>query len=877
MKNTRSSILMSVLALTLCIAMLVGSTFAWFTDSVKSNGNIIKSGTIDVDMQWTDDLTQDNWGDASEVSIFNYNKWEPGYTDVKYVKVINKGNLNLKWKLYIEATGTVTKLSDVIDVYYVNPMNVEGGNITTLEGLTLAGNLTKVLAEQVNSTGSLTPTQETVVAIVFHMQETAGNEYQDLSLCEGGFAVKLVATQEVGESDSFGSDYDADANWGDGSVNYAASANIDENIMQYGALTTALTIGTSDGINATIPQDVKIAEGATKLDLTVKTVDVDSNISLGEGESAKSLDVHIDGISPDNTKPMTINLGKLFDAGLSDEEVKLYHTENGVANPMTRVASAADFAIHNQFTYDSATGEVAIYIASFSVITGAVEKVSIWNGSIDTSWYDASKTEFVINTAAEFAGFRAIVDGGYYDSEWTWVEVTQDSFVEKTIKLGTNIDLDKRLFDPIGKGYVHNGGKAFMGIFDGQGRTIFNLYQNGWDLDPDKKDYSNYTYSTAGGGLFASIKDATIKNLTMSGAEIVFECVDMGIVAGYAQGRCTFENITVTNSIIANYNRYTGGVVGEVCKAEGDGYTHVFRNIVVDSSVVVSSLWGSFDTSCGGIIGGKWGDAKVLIENAMVACRMDVFCDVTAAYQWYAYRRCGMLIGNTEQSDTSNAHLAAAYFLTCNKVDVYYGDWVKYTYCLFTNQDNTWCNNYPWVRVQAGEHNNALSNPRYGVPVIKGEQVAVGHEASFHQEGDTHELIIEFNQLYGGGQGVYGRADHNGVRTHDTIGNTNSKIIYIDNTKDWSDLSLKYYLKDDATGDEWTTISDAGISLKGMETSNYNIYRIVLPYYAYSVQIIGNGGEKTTIKLVSELTEGKTYTLDWIEPGNGGVIEGGGL
>lgn len=862
MKNTRNSILLSVLAMTLCIAMLVGSTFAWFTDSVKSSGNIIKSGTIDVDMQWTDDLTSGTWSDASGVAIFNYNKWEPGYTDVKYIKVINKGNLNLKWKLSIEANGAVTELADVIDVYYVNPMATDAGNLTTLENLTSVGNLTKVIAEQVNSTGSLTPTQETVVAIAFHMVEIAGNKYQKLSLCNEGFTVKLVATQEVGESDSFGSDYDAGANWADGSVNYAASTPIAANNIQYGALTTDLTIGSADGISATVPQDVKIADGATSLDLSVKTVDTDSNISLGDGETAKSLDVHISGVASDNTTPMMINLGKLLEAGLADEAVKLYHTENGVANSMTRVASTADFAIHNQFTYDSATGEVVIYIASFSVITGATEKVSVWDSSIDTSWYSPEAEEYEISSASQFAGFRDLVDSGV-------------TFEGKTVKLNTNINLNKHLFDPIGKGYVHNGGQAFMGTFDGQGRTISNLYQNGWDLDPDKTDYKNYTYSTAGGGLFASIMNATIKNLTVSGANIVFECVDMGVVAGYAQGNCTFENITVTNSKIANYQRYTGGIVGEVCKGDMSAeYTHVFRNIVVDSNVVISSLWGDFDNACGGVIGGKWGDAKVLIENAMVACRIDAFCDVTAAYQWYAYRRCGMLIGNTEQSAATNSHLAAATFLTCDNVDVYYGDWVKYTYCLFTNQDTAWCNNYPWVRVQAGENNNALSNPRYGVPVIDGVKVAVGHDEAFHENGDIHELIIEFGQLYGGGQGVYGCADHDGVRIH-KLGSTQSKVIYVENSKNWSNLRLKYWFKNDTNGDEWTTISDAGISMGGMETSNSNVYRIVLPYYAYRVQIIADGGNESDSKIVANLKAGKTYNLDWQE-----VIistDGGGL
>lgn len=872
MKTRRNSIISSTIAIVLCIAMLAGTTFAWFTDSVTSSGNIIKSGNLDVEMLWANDLTSGQWNDASSGAIFAYDKWEPGYTDVKYVKITNKGNLNLKWKLTIEAEGQVTKLSDVIDVYYVNPAQTE---LTSLDGLTSAGKLTKVLAEKTNSTGALTPNQTVTVAIALHMDDLAGNEYQNLSLCDAGFSVKLVAAQDVGEEDAFGDDYDANADWGE-TVNFAASTAITSSDLVYGALANEMTIGTTDGISAKVPANVKIADGATSLDLTVKAVDTNSNITLGEGESAKSLDVHIEGIASNNTQPMIINLGAFLEKGLGDTEVKLYHTENGIPVSMTRVASEADFAIHNQFTYDPATGNVSIYIASFSAITATKVTSSKWDGTVDTAWYDDHKdrTEFNILTASEFAGFRAIVDGGYYDENRIWVEKTQDSFDGKIVNLAVDIDLQGRLFDPIGKGYAHQNGQVFMGTFDGKGHTIAGLYQNGWDLDPKPGVYDTYTYSTAGGGLFASVKDATIKNLTISGADIVFECVDMGIVVGYAQGECTFENIIVTDSKIANYQRYTGGVVGEVSFGtdgdDADEFTHVFRNIVVDSSVTISSLWGDFDNSCGGVLGGKWGTAKVLMENVMVACRIDAFSDVTAAYQWYAYRRCGMLIGNTEEPSANgkNAYNAQASFLTCSNVDVYYGNWTEYTYYQFTNQTDAqgnklWYSNYPWVRAEKGERNGILSNVRYGNPIINGTPI---NTVELAEANCTSKVTIEFKQLYGGGQGVYGCNDHVGVRTH-VLGNTSPITVYVENNLGWSNLRLKYWLKNPDNGDKWTTISDAGIGMGSMEINDSGIYKIDLPYYAYSVQIIGNDGEVVSNeKLVSELAsneEYNTYTLAW--------------
>ena len=868
MKTTKSSLVMSAIAITLCIAMLAGTTLAWFTDSAVSGGNIIHTGTLDVEMYWADEINPTTWNDASQGAIFTHEYWEPGYTEVKYIKIVNAGDLNIKWKLTVEADGQVTYLSDAIDVYYVNPVTNE---ITSLNGLTAAGTLTEVMAEKTNSTGSLVPEQETVLAVVFHMQENASNKYQGMTLCEDGFSVKLVAAQDVGESDAFDDQYDADADWGEGSVNFAASTALDSGNIVHGALVNNVTIGTADGINAIVPANVKVADGATKLDLTVKAMDTESNITIGDGESAKTLDVHIDGIAANNTQPIVVNLGKFMDPGLDDTSVKMYHTENGIPTLMTRVASEADFAIHNQFTYDPATGNVSIYIASFSAITATTVTSSKWDGTVDIKWYKTDRNEFNILTASEFAGFRAIVDGGYYDKDRNWVAVTQDSFAGKTVNLAVDIDLQGKLFDPIGKGYAHKNGQVFMGTFDGKGHTIYNLYQNGWDLDPNPGVYDTYTYSTAGGGLFASIMDATIKNLTISDANITFECVDMGFVAGYAQGQCNFENIIITgNSTIANYNRYTGGIVGEVCfgtQYNEQGYSHVFRNIVVDSTVTVSSLWGSFDTSCGGVIGGKWGDAKVLMQNVMVACTMDVFSDVTAAYQWYAYRRCGMLIGNTEEpaANGKNAYNAEASFLTCSNVDVYYGDWINYHYYQFNNQDSGTGRNYPWVRAEEGKNNGAFSNPRYGVPTHGGVKVT---EDPNMESKKTDYTPIVFNQLYGGGQGVYGCANHTGVTTHE-LGSTAPTTIYVHNNLGWSNLRVKYWLahKDDngnpVANGIWTTINESGIAMGSMETAT-GAYKIDLPHYAYKVQIIGNDGAVASADIfVSELTSGSNYTLTW--------------
>ena len=142
MKSTRQSFLTSLVALLLCISMFAGTTFAWFSDIVTSHNNVIEAGNLDAQIYFSDKyISEDDqgWQIAENTPVFTYDNWEPGYTEVKYIKVVNAGNLNFKWKLTIEADGEVTDLSDVIDVYYVNPVEAE---LTSLKNLTKQGILT---------------------------------------------------------------------------------------------------------------------------------------------------------------------------------------------------------------------------------------------------------------------------------------------------------------------------------------------------------------------------------------------------------------------------------------------------------------------------------------------------------------------------------------------------------------------------------------------------------------------------------------------------------------------------------------------------------------------------------------------------------------
>ena len=204
-KATKRALLTSVMALVMCVVMLVGTTFAWFTDTASTNVNKIVSGNLKVD------IIGEN--SDSHIETLNFTKagtvvgtdaaaailWEPG---CRYVtegfRIANKGNLALKWKAVVNKGTTAANegnfdLLDVIDFYLVKGTG-ESQTETPLNEFT--GNLKK------NETSD-------VYYIKGVMQTTAGNDYQNLTL--DGITITVYATQDTVENDSFNDQYDKNA------------------------------------------------------------------------------------------------------------------------------------------------------------------------------------------------------------------------------------------------------------------------------------------------------------------------------------------------------------------------------------------------------------------------------------------------------------------------------------------------------------------------------------------------------------------------------------------------------------------------------------------------------------------------------------------
>ena len=759
MKKRRTALLTSLLALLLCVSMLMGTTLAWFTDSVSSKNNQILAGSLDVELE---QYVDGKWVRVNEsTNVFEEDAlWEPGHTEVVYLRIANVGDLALKYGFGVniaEETGSVNvagedfKLSD--HIRYGIILSDSQQTYADREAARSALKVSQLINQGYSSNaGSLYPEDNTqnlpsmkYVTMVVYMPEEVGNEANyaaGAAIPTIKLGLTLMATQEVHESDSFGSDYDASAevpgfDFPDNVFNDNVTVPVETDTE--GKLSAAVTLQ-GDRTTAEVPAGVLLANGVTDLNLTTGNVDQsEANVTLSENESQRSVDVHIEGVSPDNTVPMTITLEEVAPKGLNMGNYKLYHVENGQTVEMTYVASDAAFTAHNQFKYDPATGDMVLYMATFSEVALVADTINPWNGDVDHTWYDADADTLTIASADQLWSFSQLVGGMAKNENGTYLltdedgQPARDSFYGKTIKLITDINLaddeehnvEGKIFYPIG--YNSNDGKyekthtaissslkTFEGTFDGQGHIIANFYHNTWEMKGDHDWYApEEQYYRDGMGLFGRVYGGTVKNLTVSNFSSDGEIATTGTIAAYADCGATFENIAIFNCNPRVYNIGNGGIVGCVGWYAKEADTKVtFRNITVDKSNKISALWGSYDVACGGIVGQYYPtsgqssanypvNGGIDLINCHVAAQMDVYNDVCANYQYYAYRYTGMLIGSIRENVTVDGHSYPKMDgIEAKDCTVHFGTWNDYYYCeIIDNTTASYTHDYQMSRL----------------------------------------------------------------------------------------------------------------------------------------------------------------------------------
>lgn len=221
-KSTKKSLIASGLSLLTCAALLIGTTFAWFTDSVTNKDNRIEAGTLAINAYAYDlaengdsgfTITGVNNGEkfyfettgqdlkTNTTPIINETLWEPSQSSAKLLQVTNGGTLAAKIKLDFTTEGELT------DALWFDFVQVKDGTVSgefikrpmnTLD--TFADNLEMPLLNNGDTLQFI---------LVYGMYEDAGNTYQGDSFEAD---VTILATQTPKEQDGFGNkDYDEEA------------------------------------------------------------------------------------------------------------------------------------------------------------------------------------------------------------------------------------------------------------------------------------------------------------------------------------------------------------------------------------------------------------------------------------------------------------------------------------------------------------------------------------------------------------------------------------------------------------------------------------------------------------------------------------------
>ena len=404
MKSTKRALLLSVVALLLCFTMLMGTTYAWFTDSVTSTGNKIVAGNLDIDLyMWTaadasTEITNESAPIFGAGALAQNNAaetlWEPGKTQTVYLSIKNNGTLALKYQVALEVKNVEKDLIDVMQ-YAITP-DAKFDEVTawdaTLGTYVVEGiNLTKVVtAAATNEVMDvvLEMGAEHFFDLSVHMDEVAGNDYQGGSV---DFDIKVLASQLNSEEDSFGPDYDKDATYPvvsntvaipdsateSVSLKTTAKNSADENV-------TATEITLTPELLNSLPAEVKTVEtkhSTPVVDTANKTVTFDS-IELVD-QDGNIIDLETLG----NDKELTVKI-YVGDAFAEGETVTVYHNGTELAR---EVVDAEGYVTYT--TTHFCEVKVVEYVAP---PTGTVNNAYTSNYGFWGDWGGNAKESFVI-------------------------------------------------------------------------------------------------------------------------------------------------------------------------------------------------------------------------------------------------------------------------------------------------------------------------------------------------------------------------------------------------------------------------------------------------------------------------------------------------
>ena len=300
-KRTKRALLASVMAVLLCAAMLIGTTFAWFTDSVTSGRNQIVAGNLDVELEYATatEGTLGGWTSVNDATdLFGDGLWEPGYAQVVYLRVRNAGTLALRYQLSmnilsetagVNVDGQTFNLSDELQYGAVLNQSVPFANRdAAMDAVTSPVALsTAYTSGEMHLAANAEPQY---LALVVYMPKTVGNEanYRGDAVPTIELGVNLLATQDTVEEDSFDNLYDQDA-WEEVSDAAGLQAAISEgkiaSLTQDIVLDSTLPMSPSGETNIVLNgNELKTTSENTTMVENGETLTVSGgSLSIGEG------------------------------------------------------------------------------------------------------------------------------------------------------------------------------------------------------------------------------------------------------------------------------------------------------------------------------------------------------------------------------------------------------------------------------------------------------------------------------------------------------------------------------------------------------------------------------------------------------------------
>ncbi len=287
-KNTLRALYASIASLIVCMSMLVGSTFAWFTDVANTNVNEIQAGELDVALEMYGDS---GWENAEGKTLpfktadnraQEKIRWEPGCTyELPALKIVNNGDLAFKYNMYVTGIEGDLELAQVLDVYIKIGDGEWIKDVGTLDQLMSDGDgaahgILLPKGETVDEKAPQTDKSVTAIGetesytIALHMKESADNKYQKMRLRNMSFTV--YAYQYTFEYDSYDNQYDAPPSTVDG-----VAANLS---VLYGTLQEAIDKGGDAILLKNVVFDASAHEGAANRVYTLDLNTVNNEVTV---------------------------------------------------------------------------------------------------------------------------------------------------------------------------------------------------------------------------------------------------------------------------------------------------------------------------------------------------------------------------------------------------------------------------------------------------------------------------------------------------------------------------------------------------------------------------------------------------------------------